>query len=317
MKKEIIVALVLILFTGLTVSFAQKYGSFTDSRDGRVYKTIKIGSEIWMAENLAYASSPRQKKCENRAEFISKTFKNSKGPFLKYQISCNSDVRYILEIQYDIGSNSTGSYLLLNFFGHRSNGQKANITVMRYKYDGSIHYDCGTPLQYWLKDRHDDVYAVCARLCEESYNNSYNAMPDCVAYNYNETNVKKFGYLYSWKEANFVCPEGWHLPSDSEWSQLINHLGGEDVAGGKLKSTSTWNSPNTEATNSSGFSAFPGGYRFSNGIFLDIGDYGYWWSATEYSSTSAWYRGMSYNNGSVNRNDYAKTNGFSVRCLRD
>jgi uncharacterized protein (TIGR02145 family) len=92
---------------------------------------------------------------------------------------------------------------------------------------------------------------------------------------------------------------------------------GTDV-GGKLKAVSSfWTSPNTGANNSSGFSALPGGYRYSNGEFYGIGSIGYWWSSTEYSWASAWVRGLGYNYGGSKRSSDYRQAGFSVRCLRD
>jgi uncharacterized protein (TIGR02145 family) len=146
-------------------------------------------------------------------------------------------------------------------------------------------------------------------------------------------NYATYGVLYNWTAAmdgeassttnpsgiQGVCPAGWHLPSEAEWDELTNYLGGTGVAGGKLKETGTthWNTPNTGATNETGFTALPGGNRSSNGSFGSIGYAGHWWSATEYSAASAWYRLMYGNNGSVSRNIYGKEVGFSVRCVRD
>jgi len=107
------------------------------------------------------------------------------------------------------------------------------------------------------------------------------------------------------------------VPGDAEWTTLTNYLGGEDVAGGKMKRISEWNSPNTGATNSSGFSGLPGGFRYSNGGFYGIGYHGHWWSATEYGSSNAWYRDLGYDNTNVARYYDGKGYGFSVRCVRD
>jgi uncharacterized protein (TIGR02145 family) len=116
-----------------------------------------------------------------------------------------------------------------------------------------------------------------------------------------------------------VCPTGWHLPSDAEWTTLTTYLGGESVAGGKLKETGTthWVNPNTGATNETNFTALPGGYRYGNGTFLTIGYAGFWWSATESSTSNAWGRGMHYGYSGVGRDYDTKTVGFSVCCLRD
>src|SRR5690554_4554449 len=146
-------------------------------------------------------------------------------------------------------------------------------------------------------------------------------------------NYATYGVLYNWTAAmdgeassttnpsgiQGVCPAGWHLPSDAEWTELTDYLGGTSVAGGKLKETGTthWASPNTGATNETGFTALPGGYRYGNGNFDYIGDNGNWWSATEDSTDTAWYRYMGFSYSDVYRLDYYKELGFSVRCLRD
>ena len=116
-----------------------------------------------------------------------------------------------------------------------------------------------------------------------------------------------------------ICPKGWHLPSDAEWTQLIDFLGGESVAGGKLKETDTthWKSPNTGATNETGFTALPGGYRNENGLFDGMGNFGCWWSATESDTSGAWSWGVIYFDNKVYRDSNYKEIGFSVRCVRD
>jgi len=138
------------------------------------------------------------------------------------------------------------------------------------------------------------------------------------AYDNDNSNVETYGYLYDWETALDVCPTGWHLPSDAEWTQLTDYLGGESLAGGKLKETGTthWNSPNTGATNETGFTALPGGYRNSNGNFYDIEKTAGFWSSTEYG-TSAWSRTLFYDYDLVNRYYYNQDIGFSVRCVRD
>jgi len=117
-----------------------------------------------------------------------------------------------------------------------------------------------------------------------------------------------------------VCPDGWHLPTDAEWTTLTDELGGTGVAGGKMKETGTthWISPNTGATNESEFSALPGGGRWSNdGTFYNMGNYGYWWSSTEYSGSGAYKRYLINYGAGAYRDGDAKSNGFLVRCLRD
>jgi len=130
-----------------------------------------------------------------------------------------------------------------------------------------------------------------------------------------------YGALYNWYAVNTgkLCPTGWHIPTDEEWTELTDYLGGTSVAGGKLKESGTthWNSPNTGATNETGFTALPSGYRNYGGTYDDIVNYGYWWSSQEFSTTEAYYRDMSYNDISIYRGNDYKLYGFSVRCLRD
>ena len=114
------------------------------------------------------------------------------------------------------------------------------------------------------------------------------------------------------------------FPSDAEWTILTDFLGGESVAGGKMKSTGTiqagtglWESPNAAATNESGFTGLPAGIRNFNGAFNHIGLYGFWWSSSEYDSSNAWYRTLVYYDIPANRFNFNKKSGFSVRCVRD
>ena len=130
------------------------------------------------------------------------------------------------------------------------------------------------------------------------------------------------GKLYNWYAVNDprgLAPTGWHVPTDDEWTTLSNTLGGDAVAGGKMKvaGTTRWTTPNTGATNESGFAGLPGGFRYSSGSFYDVGDYGYWWSSTEASTSVARGRYLYYFDGSIYRNYLDKKVGFSIRCLRD
>ncbi len=130
-----------------------------------------------------------------------------------------------------------------------------------------------------------------------------------------------YGKLYNWYAVNDIrglAPTGYHVPSDAEWTTLETCLGGLEVAGGAMKEAGLmhWQSPNTGATNSSGFAGLPGGYS-SNGSSYSIGYNGYWWSSTVYIPASAWYRGLVNSNSIVGRYCGSRRPGFSVRCLRD
>jgi len=199
---------------------AIKTGSFTDSRDGNIYKTITIGNQVWMAENLRYLPS--------------------------------------------IVGSATGSETIPNYYVYGYNGTNVNEAK-------------------------------------------------------STANYKTYGALYNWEAAKIACPAGWHLPSNAEWTTLISYLGGEEIAGGKLKETGTtlWENPNTGATNEIGFSALPSGGRTSNGTFVLVGFAGYWWSATEGDTGYAWNRYMYCNNCKVGCSYGALEVGYSVRCIRD
>ena len=143
-------------------------------------------------------------------------------------------------------------------------------------------------------------------------------------YNNDPANGAIYGKLYNWYAVNDprgLAPLGWHVPKDAEWTTLTTKLGGEGVAGGKMKTpgTTRWITPNTGATNESGFTALPEGSRDKDLNFLTIGNYGNWWSSSENSENTilAWTRSCSFVHVNCNRNALHKTTGISVRCVRD
>jgi uncharacterized protein (TIGR02145 family) len=149
-------------------------------------------------------------------------------------------------------------------------------------------------------------------------NLAYKVSDGCWGYPDNIPKGNLYGLLYSWNTAISVCPEGWHLPSFIEWTTLINFLGGESVAGGKLKESGTvnWPAPNTGANNMSGFTALPGSMRSFDGSVSDPGIGCYWWSATEDGSDAksiVLYGGFDL----VSLGSTMKGLGFSVRCIKD
>jgi uncharacterized protein (TIGR02145 family) len=168
-----------------------------------------------------------------------------------------------------------------------------------------------------------------------------NTVPYYYVYGYKDSvvtqakdsvNYSVYGVLYNWPAAmngeisstsnpsdvQGVCPAGWHLPSEAEWIQLANYLGGTSVAGGKLKEVGTthWGSFNYLASNSSGFTALPGGGCVS-GYFQSKGSFANFWSATEASSTNAKYMYLRYDAEYISITNSSKNLGLSVRCLKD
>lgn len=238
----------------------------------------------------------------------------------------------------------------INFAG-TSYGDEKNFTTAPSTvtdYDGNVYNTVIIGNQIWLKEDlkvshysngdaipyiDDDV--TWAALADDNTSDAYCFYGD----NNNDGTVDiaypDYGALYTWAAAmgdnavssntnpsgvQGVCPDGWHLPSDAEWTELTDYLGGEAVAGGKMKETGTthWNSPNTGATNESGFTGLPSGRCNLDGTFFDMGDNGYWWSAREGNSNSAFYRHLNYYNNDFHDNTtYLKSGGLSVRCVID
>ena len=133
---------------------------------------------------------------------------------------------------------------------------------------------------------------------------------------------KEYGKLYNWYAVNDprgLSPAGWHIPTIKEWQTLLDYLGGFSIAGDKMKErvTSHWDSPNTGATNESGFSALLGGYRYYNGLFSYMGDVAGFWSSSRSGIRTAWSLDLSYNYSAVYRYYCRWRYGFSVRCVRD
>lgn len=143
------------------------------------------------------------------------------------------------------------------------------------------------------------------------------------AYSNMATLGSTYGMLYNWyavDDSRQIAPTGWHVPSDAEWTTLVDFLGGEATAGGKMKETGEvhWASPNTGATNSSGFTALSGGFRANNGYCTGLSGFACFWTSTEnYPETSAWYRGLYSESAEIGRNIDFEKNGFYVRCLKD
>lgn len=158
-----------------------------------------------------------------------------------------------------------------------------------------------------------------AKTSEEWLAAAENGEPAWCFYDNDPANGAKYGKLYNWyavTDFRGLAPKGWHIPTDSEWEELVDILGGDETAGDKLKSTSGWEAEGN-GTNISRFSGLPGGLRRYDGNFGSIGGTGVWWSATDYAADYAWYRTLHYSLANVFRFSYSKGNGYSVRCVRD
>ena len=195
--------------------------------------------------------------------------------------------------------------------------------------DGNIYHTVTIGTQTWmtenLKTTHYNDGTDIPLVAEDADWASLVTPAYCWYNNDAATNKNKYGAMYNWfaVETGKLAPVGWHVPTDAEWTTLATYLGGEEVAGGKLKEagTTNWLTPNTGATNSTGFAALPGGWRSweKEGEFSPLGGtMGIWWSSTESETLNAWISGMLYNNSTLGRApDFYKMDGLSVRCVRD
>lgn len=196
--------------------------------------------------------------------------------------------------------------------------------------DGNVYQSVRIGNQVWMTEnlrvtKYNDGSAI-PKITDDAawadiYTNGLTTPAYCFYNNTaNTDSITKFGALYNGYAVNTgkLAPAGWHVSSDTEWTILTNYLGGENIAGGKLKEAGLWNTPNTGATNETGFSALPGGFRIDNtGTFYGIGFNGYWWSPATGGAVSSWTRGMYCYYALVYPCDYSYTTGLSVRCVRD
>jgi uncharacterized protein (TIGR02145 family) len=191
--------------------------------------------------------------------------------------------------------------------------------------EGNFYHFATIGSQVWMTEnlrstRFSDSTAIALVDNSTTWGNQVN--PGYCWYNDDEmANKNRFGALYNWYAVSSgrLCPTGWHVPSDAEWTTLSTFLGGEPVAGGKLKELGVlnWKVPNALATNLFGFTALPGGYRTNTGIYSNIGNYGNWWSTTTALTNVAYYRYMYYGNGAMTKSFINLKYGLSVRCLKN
>jgi len=201
--------------------------------------------------------------------------------------------------------------------------------------DGNVYPTVSIGTQVWMKEnlrttRYNNGVLIPNVINPTTWTNIATGAR-CYYNNDSVTNAIVYGALYNWAAAansGGICPAGWHVPGENEWNTLekyldntvdttVTGLSGTDI-GGKLKEAGTahWTSPNTGATNSSGFNALPGGYRYIYASYTDIGNYGYWWTADDYDASGAWDRLLSYDNNQIYRYYHDKMlSGFSIRCI--
>lgn len=191
--------------------------------------------------------------------------------------------------------------------------------------DGNNYHVIEAYGQCWLKENlHSAHYQNGDSIPEVLDNAQWSAQSQGAFSKYENNNVYDsiYGKLYNGfaiADPRNVCPAGWHVSNKDDWDQLLDSLGGADIAAGSLKATELWSLPNTGASNLIGFTALPGGTHDADhgGFFSSITNSGYWWESTSLSNPGGAVRYMNYPNVNVNRFTFLKKNGFSVRCVRD
>ena len=186
--------------------------------------------------------------------------------------------------------------------------------------DGNVYNTVTIGTQCWMAEnlkttRYNDGTAILTGLSNADWQSTTSGA--YAIYNNDPANNTTYGKLYNSYavKTNKLAPAGWHVPTYAEWTTLIAFLGGVSIAGGAMKATILWSSPNTGATNSSGFTGLPAGYRNINGTFSNIGFYGYFWSSDSYYS--CWSSLNNSNNSVGSSCDLFREKGFSVRCVKD
>ena len=189
--------------------------------------------------------------------------------------------------------------------------------------DGNTYTTVTIGTQIWMVEnlkttKLNDGTAITFSLSEQTWSDLTTPGYSLVAY---EGSENLYGYFYNWYAVNTgkLAPTGWHVPNNTDFETLINYLGGSEVAGGKLKEAGTehWNSPNTGATNSSGFTALPGGYMSQSGTRYSFGEFGEWWSATQTSNQNGSLMNITFGGNRADIGSSPPKFGFNIRCLKD
>ena len=187
--------------------------------------------------------------------------------------------------------------------------------------DGNMYNTVQIGTQIWMKENLKTTKYRNGNEIPNINGNWTGIETDAYTWYNNDISFKDtYGALYNWYSISNenICPEGWHIPSNTEWETLASYLSNNWTAGSKMKETGTkhWISPNTDATNESGFTGLPGGYLYGN-EFDGIGFYGFWWTSTEHSDYTAWVRYLFHQSSMLEGSTNGKGLGYSIRCIKD
>ena len=203
--------------------------------------------------------------------------------------------------------------------------KKDDLDLIVKDIDGNIYHTVAIGTQVWMKEnlkttQYNDGTPI--PLITDDLEWGELLTPGYCWYDNDEaTNKLTYGALYNWYAVNTgkLCPIGWHVSTDADWKDLTNFINVEETGGRlKAKGTNYWREPNKEATNVTGFTALPGGGRYDKSGFANSSGFGYWWSSDEaFTNENGWYRELNFYSGFIYRDYFFKTNGFSVRCVKD
>jgi len=223
-----------------------------------------------------------------------------------------------------------------NNSGVTSYGAEVSFVTLTTDFDGNVYTSVTIGTQTWMVENLKTTKYRNGDAIDNVTDNTVwlarTAGAWCDYFNI-ASNGTKYGHLYNWyavSDTRNIAPVGWHVANDADWTKLesyvADHLGTSlNAAKALATATTDWTASSTAGTvgnnlalnNFTGFSALPGGYRYNDGTFYNQGYFGFWWSSTEYYTSSAWYRNMFYGGSNVYRNSSSKASGFSVRCVRD
>ena len=236
-----------------------------------------------------------------------------KGSFSSLIESLDPETKYYVRAY---ATNNKGTK-----YGNEQNFTTAKGERIIKDKDGNIYHSITIGTQTWMVENLITTkYNDGTTIPNVTDNTTWYSLTTGGYCDYNNAIVygTEYGHLYNWYAVNTgkLAPTGWHVPTYDEWFILINYLGGYTVAGGKLKALTDWNAPNTDATNSTGFTGYPGGLQGPSG-FLRAGSHGYWWTSSVYSSNLSYLIYISYNNAQCLGNWVEQYSGLSVRCIKD
>lgn len=246
----------------------------------------------------------------------------AQGTFISILENLSPNTHYYVRA-YAKNSNGTGYGNTLSFVTLEDETTYADCGTVT-DVDGNTYNTVQIGDQCWMKENlkvstYRNGEAITTNLSNSQWENSTTGVYSI--YNGLTQNDEIYGKLYNWSavaDSRGLCPTGWHVPTATEWNELIEYLGGQGIAGGKMKEKGTahWAEPNTGATNQSGFTGLPGGLRGSSGEYFLLGERGGWWTSTEYDAYNAYIWDLSFDSAEIFRG-LGKRVGFSCRCLKD